>query len=883
MREKLHHLHILAACLVLQLGTVACSEDLKTDSQAERPILLTASGICPEQVTRSVSDMHLQDTYFLGGIQLPVWMTAYMGDANTPKVVGGNPETYTTSAASGGVNTLSTGNKIIYPDIDTRSIDIFSLYPFTAKDSTEHFSVKYPQLSDEDYLGSDLMVSPKTNYVASDQAINLEFNHLMAKFIITVTGEEAVGIQTVTLKNVYRATQFDPSTGEIPKNATPSDQGDLLIIDNSDGAKAQKQTACLLPPQTVAGDLVVVTTDKGDATFALTAPRALASGKEYTMNLTVGRKAIGYTSTITAWDSDAGAMAVASPSGNGFKIKDIPSEQYNKAAHTPALEVRFGNMAKDFGVEDNPVDASNYNVQYFNNVNVGTATAIVIGATSTYNNMAAAKSFIITQAEGKLLYPGGPKGTKTVTWSPNPGKQTVNHTLQVTGDDEIPIRYNSGDDKVATVSSGGTVIMVGHGTTTISASMQGSGNYTAADDEYTLVVNRYELKDADVSLAQTSYYFSGEECRPAVVVRVDDQNLEDNNTCYTVSYSDNTAVGTAKVTVIGVGNYQGTIVKEFTISKASAGLVMASGDVVNIPVGSTYTRSATSERGTVRYKSSDDAVASVSATGVVTGLTAGKSATITAYVDGTDDYIGDSKSYTVNVVATETNFTYENNKIYEFTPTVTGTYKLEVWGAGGGAYTGWSWGRWNNGSSNGGYATGRTTLNAGTTYYIVVGGEGGPSSSRNSAGTAGYNGGGAGGNGGGGGGGATHIATQRGLLQNISASSVLIVAGGAGGSVSGGKGGAGGGTTGGSASYVYGEGKLEGGSQSAGNQFGLGGNGASGSAGGGGGYYGGRAQSTNNQASPGSGGSGYIGSLSNSRMNNGTNSGNGKAKITWLP
>ena len=217
-----------------------------------------------------------------------------------------------------------------------------------------------------------------------------------------------------------------------------------------------------------------------------------------------------------------------------------------------------------------------------------------------------------------------------------------------------------------------------------------------------------------------------------------------------------------------------------------------------------------------------------------------------------------------------------------FTVPISGTYKLETWGAqGGDANENYSGGY-------GGYATGEVFLSKDSILYINVGSEGGVCTTATSC-VGGYNGGGnakahtdydskaAGG------GGATHIALKSGLLSSLEnyKSDILIIAGAGGGghytnSVNGGIGGHAGGYIGSNATGylsdnhdVLGRTSYGGTQEKAGcngvNQdcgsFGKGGNSsmteyhdAAGS-GGGAGYYGGSAANIG----PGSGGSSYIG------------------------
>ena len=269
-----------------------------------------------------------------------------------------------------------------------------------------------------------------------------------------------------------------------------------------------------------------------------------------------------------------------------------------------------------------------------------------------------------------------------------------------------------------------------------------------------------------------------------------------------------------------------------------------------------------------------------------------------------------------NVVEKYFNYT---GSVQTFTAPCDGEYLLEAAGAQGCGENGTDGGK-------GGYSSGKVKLKKGQTINIYVGAAGVYGQT-----TGAYNGGGGSGPYGAGGGGATHIAlTARGELKNYNAyrSDVLIVAGGGGGSGSDwynrSAGGSGGGVSGGTAEQFntrgvfFADTKAGGGTQSSGgaagvihaivdgdNQnggkkynwtnegesgsFGQGGKGKNypyyknksyinyGS-GGGGGWYGGGSTVENGGAG---GGSGHIGGVTEGQMSNGTNSGNGWAKITY--
>jgi hypothetical protein len=266
-------------------------------------------------------------------------------------------------------------------------------------------------------------------------------------------------------------------------------------------------------------------------------------------------------------------------------------------------------------------------------------------------------------------------------------------------------------------------------------------------------------------------------------------------------------------------------------------------------------------------------------------ITYSNGGTLTKTISGTWE-AGETYNYGLSFIR---EYSYTGN-IQSFTAPVTGTYKLEVWGAQGG-----------NGGGYGGYSYGEIKIDQGITLYICIGGYEVFKTFKsvfNAYNT--YNGGGIGDAAGGG---ATHISTtNRGELKNYASNQneVIIVAGGGGGLEWAGKGGDGGGQTGSNGSST-GAVSATGGSQISGGtsteypngtatiangSFGQGGYGYDSNidygAGGGGGWYGGGGTS---YAGAGGGGSGHIGSAlisGTTGMQNGVRSGDGYARITFV-
>ena len=72
------------------------------------------------------------------------------------------------------------------------------------------------------------------------------------------------------------------------------------------------------------------------------------------------------------------------------------------------------------------------------------------------------------------------------------------------------------------------------------------------------------ISKASVTLSTSTYAYDGKAKTPSVNVKVNGKTLK-KDTDYTVSYSNNTKVGTAKVTITGKGNYTGSVSKTYSI------------------------------------------------------------------------------------------------------------------------------------------------------------------------------------------------------------------------------------------------------------------------------------------------------------------------------
>ena len=90
----------------------------------------------------------------------------------------------------------------------------------------------------------------------------------------------------------------------------------------------------------------------------------------------------------------------------------------------------------------------------------------------------------------------------------------------------------------------------------------GTGNYNGSV-ETSFTINPCNISTGILSEINNQTY-TGEELKPSVILKVNNQSLSLDKD-YTVSYENNINAGAATVTVVGKGNYTGTLTTEFQI------------------------------------------------------------------------------------------------------------------------------------------------------------------------------------------------------------------------------------------------------------------------------------------------------------------------------
>ena len=272
---------------------------------------------------------------------------------------------------------------------------------------------------------------------------------------------------------------------------------------------------------------------------------------------------------------------------------------------------------------------SDYSVSYKNNVNVGTATVTVTGrgayrgtATGTFAITKAkvtapvAASGLIFTGSAQTGVPAGTGYTLSGTYSAtNAGSYTATATLSNTsnymwddgGSAAKNITWNIAQANISgtTVAPIGDQVHTGSAITpeprvslgsysltkntdytlsysnntnvgTATITITGRGNFTGTKTATFKIIEstgRINIADAVFSMIPDQTY-TGSPIEPVFTVRVGSTPLT-AGVDYTVSYDNNTDVGTATITITGIGNYEGTASWFFNI--VDAGQAVASG------------------------------------------------------------------------------------------------------------------------------------------------------------------------------------------------------------------------------------------------------------------------------------------------------------------
>ena len=259
--------------------------------------------------------------------------------------------------------------------------------------------------------------------------------------------------------------------------------------------------------------------------------------------------------------SSADAAAVTN-----CKVSGLTTKTYTGKAQTQSITVKYGNKTLKNGKD--------YTVSYQNNINAGTAYVIIKGKGSYSGTVK--RSFKINPV---LIY-----------------KQCTFY--------KIASQYYTGSQikPVPNIKNGTTTLKNGTDFTltyqdnvnkgTAKVYIKGKGNYTGSCSLKFSITAR---PVSTLKITVPSVTYNGKAQKPAVTVKYNNYTFK-NGTDYTLSYKNNTKIGTATVTVTGKGKLSGTRSVTFKINAKPI-----KNAVITYNNSLTYNGSALSPAVTVKY------------------------------------------------------------------------------------------------------------------------------------------------------------------------------------------------------------------------------------------------------------------------------------------
>ena len=259
--------------------------------------------------------------------------------------------------------------------------------------------------------------------------------------------------------------------------------------------------------------------------------------------------------------SSADAAAVTN-----CKVSGLTTKTYTGKAQTQSITVKYGNKTLKNGKD--------YTVSYQNNINAGTAYVII---------------------KGKGSY----SGTVKRSFKINPALIYEQCTFY-----KIASQYYTGSQikPVPNIKNGTTALKNGTDFTltyqdnvnrgTAKVYIKGKGNYTGSCS-LTFSITARPVSTLKITVPSVTY--NGKAQKPAVTVKYNNYTFK-NGTDYTLSYRNNTKIGTATVTVTGKGKLSGTRSVTFKINAKPI-----KNAVITYNNSLTYNGSALSPAVTVKY------------------------------------------------------------------------------------------------------------------------------------------------------------------------------------------------------------------------------------------------------------------------------------------
>lgn len=417
------------------------------------------------------------------------------------------------------------------------------------------YTVTVTATSSGNYSGSGSQTYTINPLSISSGEVNLSY-----KNIIFNGSEQKPTVQTV-YANGHQLTATTDYTITWPGTDYTNQGSKTVTVTGTGNYKDSKDATYTIEQKEVTSNMIKIANENltytgGPQTASVTIEDLVGStniitDNDYTLTNPGGTEVGNYTVSIVGKNNYKGSAtkqySIVTAGSTGFTVEPIDAQNYTGLPLTPAVVV------KKAGTTDVLTENTDYTLAWTNNINAGANTASV--TVTGKGNYSGTQTVYFTITPKSLTDP-----TITATLSPT--------SFDYTGSTQKPtVTVKDGDAKTLVLNTDYTLVNDG-GTAqgTYNVTITGIGNYKdVLTPAYT--IGKQSLTGAVVVLNQLdSYVYDGNPKTPGVSeVKVGSTVIPASN--YDVSYSDNINAGTAKVTVTGKGNCDGSVTATFTITR----------------------------------------------------------------------------------------------------------------------------------------------------------------------------------------------------------------------------------------------------------------------------------------------------------------------------
>ena len=248
--------------------------------------------------------------------------------------------------ATDGTLTAPAGEKYYFPT-DGTTLSVYAYVPYNATDMPTSFEVKKDQISNDNYIASDILYGVPSSAVSHNNGGNVELNftHKCAKVVVSLTPGEGFTINDLTpstlmTSEVSTAMTFKDATNGTFEESTESKSAitlgtygmDMNGEPTYDTTSGTLTAAAVLIPQTIPAGTPFISLNftgasASNSPLILSLPTALTleAGKEYHFNLKANRSALMLNEdiAITNWGNvDKGSCELS----NYFNLNNLESD-----------------------------------------------------------------------------------------------------------------------------------------------------------------------------------------------------------------------------------------------------------------------------------------------------------------------------------------------------------------------------------------------------------------------------------------------------------------------------------------------------------------------------------------------------------------------------